>query len=146
MRGSTRSRNRSITPPAPMIRKSCKRDCLSFQEVLALSKLEEAQRFKSQKSRTESKMLSARLVLPLRKASLSAEAVLCFTLAAFSTLSKARTASKTSASRSSRKPSLFPARPSQTTQDSKASPPSKKSTPAPTPATASTQARENSST
>ena len=48
-RESTRSRNRLTTPPAPTIRKSCRRDCPSFLEASAFSKWEAVLRWKSEK-------------------------------------------------------------------------------------------------
>lgn len=75
-----KSKTKSITPPALMIRKNSKKDFQSFPEVLVSSRLEELLRSKLEKSRIEYRMLSVQLRLPLKKALLSVEDAHCFML------------------------------------------------------------------
>ena len=78
MKESIRLRIKLIILPVPMIRKSFKRDFLSFLEVLESSRLEELLRSRLERSRIEFRTLSARPKLPLRKALSLVEDVPCF--------------------------------------------------------------------
>ncbi len=56
MKEFLKSRNKSITPPVPTIKKNFKKDFLNWLEVSESSKSEEALKSKLEKSRTEFKM------------------------------------------------------------------------------------------
>lgn len=124
-------------------KKNFKKDFLNSQEESESSRSEEHQKYRSEKSRIEFKTLSALPKQLLRKESLLEEAVLCSTQEEFFLKSKEPTQSKTLESTLSKKPLLFPAKPSQTMQASKASPPSRRSMKALTLISVSMLAKEN---